>query len=215
MSRDADASESLFKTLDCRQTAAPISDLVQKTMNVLRRPALDLSRQHRSSSGLCRPLLGQGEVIRSEQYTLGRCCHRPERSAMDWRRAQLDQQLHVLVGAVALVLREAVAGVLAVEIHHHAVARDLGDDRCGGDAEALAIATDDFRLRQFEAWNQATVNQYVAGSEPQGFERAAARGHRRPKDVETIDLVHFGDADADRDCLLANRRKQLLALLVR
>jgi hypothetical protein len=56
------------------------------------------------------------------------------------RRGELDQRLHVLVGGVAFVLREAVAGVFRVEFHHHAVPRDLGDDRGGGDAETLALA---------------------------------------------------------------------------
>src|SRR5258707_15657953 len=77
----------------------------------------------------------------------------PERATMNRRGAEVAQLLHVIVGAVALVLREAVAGVLLVVRDHHAIASNLCDDRRGRDAEALAIATDDSRLRQFESGN--------------------------------------------------------------
>src|SRR5271166_521238 len=103
---------------------------------------------------------------------------------MNWRRAQLFDRLHVLISAVALVLREAVAGIERIELYHHSVARDFGDDRRGGDAETFAIAADNFRLRKFEAWNEAAVHQHVAGSETQSRQRAAARRHGGPIDIE-------------------------------
>jgi hypothetical protein len=54
----------------------------------------------------------------------------------------------------------------------------------------------------------------VAGRQIQCGQRAAARGHRGPINIEAIDFVDFGDADADRDGTVADRREQLLALFV-
>src|SRR4029077_14850979 len=124
---------------------------------------------------------------------------------MNWGGAELTQLLHVIVGAVALVLREAVAGILLVVGNHHAIAGDFRDDRRGRDAEALAIATDYSRLRQLESGNEAPVNQHVTRGEAEGGESALARLHRGPIDVEAIDLEHARRSDADRDRVLANR----------
>src|SRR5271166_2907250 len=150
-----------------------------------------------------------------KQIALGRRCYRLERAAMNRRRAQLVERLDVLVGAVSLVLREAVAGVKGVELYHHAVARDFGNDRRGRDAETFAIATDDFGLRKFEAWDEAAVHQHVAGRQTQGRQRAAARRHGGPIDIEAIDFVDLGDADADCYRALADGREEFLALLMR
>ena len=70
-------------------------------------------------------------------------------------------------------------------------------------------------LRKFETWNEAAVHQHVARSETQGGQRAAARRHGGPIDIEAIDFVDLGDADADCYRALADGREEFLALLVR
>ena len=100
-----------------------------------------------------------------------------ERAAMDRRGAERAQRSEVLGRAVALVLREPVAGKTRVVLAHHPVARHLGQDRSGRDTEALAVATDDRGLRMLEARDPASVDQHVAGSasRPASARRLASR----------------------------------------
>src|SRR6185436_2156894 len=59
------------------------------------------------------------------------------------RRPEAAQSFLMLGRAVALVLGETIARTLTVELDHHPVARDLGDDRGRRDRQALAVAFDD------------------------------------------------------------------------
>src|SRR5260370_21308270 len=117
--------------------------------------------------------------------------------------AELAQQLHVIVGAVALVLRETVAGILLVIGDHHAIASNLRDDRRGRDTKALAIAADDSRLRQLESWYQAPVHEHVPPREPERGERPPTPPHPPPAAVDPTHLTHARDAHADPDRALA------------
>jgi len=58
------------------------------------------------------------------------------------RWAKAHERLAMRLRAVAHVAGPGVAGVGGVEIHHDAVAGDLGDDRGGGDGEGAAVALD-------------------------------------------------------------------------
>ena len=78
----------------------------------------------------------------------------------------------------------------------------------------LRSPPDDSGLRKFEARNQAPIDEHVAGRQLQRGQRAAARGHRGPINIEAIDFVDLGDADADRDGAVADRREQFFALFV-
>src|SRR5580692_9346761 len=102
--------------------------------------------------------------------------------------AEAIEGVKMIRGAVTLVLCKAVAWVLDVELHHHSIAGDLGDYRGGGDTEALAIATDDTRLRQLELGDAPAIDQHVIGCAAQRRERAFTRRHRRPENIEFIDL---------------------------
>src|ERR1700724_3306971 len=114
------------------------------------------------------------------------------------RRAELLDDTHVTRSAVALVPGEAVAGVKTIEIVHQAVARDLGDDRGRRDAEAFAIAADNPGLRKLQPGNLATIDQHVRRRMSQRRERALEGKHRRPVDVEAVDLIDASAADANR-----------------
>src|SRR5208282_849430 len=115
---------------------------------------------------------------------------------MDRRRSERAQCGEVLGRAVALVLREAVAGKTRVVLAHHPVAGHLGQDRGGRDTEALAVAADDRGLRMLKRRDPASVDQHVAGSASQARQRAQARLARRPIDVESINLERLGYADS-------------------
>src|ERR1700693_5640629 len=98
-----------------------------------------------------------GEISRdgcfAEQLQLCGDRDRRKRTAMNRRGPELLDDAHMARRTVALVVGEAVAGIESIKFVHQAVARDLGDNRCGRDAEALSITADDFGLRQLEAGN--------------------------------------------------------------
>src|SRR3984893_18396468 len=115
---------------------------------------------------------------------------------MDRRRSERAQRGEMLGRAVALVLREAVAGKASFVLAHYSVARHLGENRGGCDAEALAVAAHDRGLRMLQARDPASVDQYVAGRASQAGQRAQARLARGPVDVKPVDLGRFGDPDS-------------------
>src|SRR4051794_3150425 len=67
---------------------------------------------------------------------------RPERSAVDVGIAEPRHRIEVVAGGVALVAIEAVARIPPVQIEHHPIARDLGDDRGRRNRRAPAVAVD-------------------------------------------------------------------------
>ena len=83
----------------------------------------------------------RAEVRRAASRSAARsrsCCATGRKAfAMNGARAMwLSKSFEVQFGGVALVPGEAVAGVLRLQPHHDAVARDLGQDAGGGDALA-------------------------------------------------------------------------------
>src|SRR6516164_3458270 len=108
---------------------------------------------------------------------------------MDRRRHELFEELKMIRRTVALVLGEAVAGVLFIISVHDSVAGHLGENRGGGDAETLAISTDDMGLRDGEAGNPAAINQHVLRRPLEGRKRALDGAHSCPIDVEAVDLL--------------------------
>src|SRR5690242_5357186 len=78
-----------------------------------------------------------------EGLETGRCsfeqdADRLEGAPVMCRGTEPRQRFLMFGGAVALVLGEAIAWILLVEIDHHPVARDFGDDRGGRDRQAFA-----------------------------------------------------------------------------
>ena len=84
---------------------------------------------------------------------------------------------------------------------HDRVARMFGDDRRGGDAQGERVAADDRRGGIDPARQAIAIDQDVTGRAAQRrrqrVHRQRHRLHRRPIDVEAIDLLGFDDADAD------------------
>src|SRR5262245_20886785 len=76
-------------------------------------------------------------------YQAKRELHGPKRAAMV-RRDTVARNCGLMLGrAVALVALEAVIGVRAGQLGHHSVTGHLGDDRGGGDRQALGVALHD------------------------------------------------------------------------
>lgn len=118
------------------------------------------------------------------------------------------------LGAVALVLAEAILWEAGAEVAHNRVARDLRDDARGRDAEAVAIAVDDRGLRQRERKHGQPIDERMLGLRGQGFQCGAHRFVRGAQNIDRIDLDRVDYADcpengAVRSEILVN----LLALL--
>ena len=64
---------------------------------------------------------------------------------------------------VAFVLAEAILGKTRTEVPHNRVARHLGNDTRGGDAEAETIAIDDSRLRKWKWDDGKAIDEHMIG----------------------------------------------------
>ena len=102
-------------------------------------------------------------------------------------------------GAVTFMLAERILRKLSAKVTHHSVARDLGDDACGSDAQANAIAIDDGCLRQWKRNNRQAVDQNVIRLIDQCFGCKAHGFMARTQNVDSINLYGINDADSPFD----------------
>src|SRR5262245_52288928 len=100
---------------------------------------------------------------------------------------------------IALVPGKAVARMLGVELVHQRIARRLGQDRGGGDAEAAAVAFDDVLLRNRQIFEPPRIEQEMLRCERQALDRAAHGQEPGPVDVDGIDLLDFGEGNRPGD----------------
>jgi len=101
--------------------------------------------------------------------------------------------------SVTFVLGEAILGELSAKVTHQPVARHLGDDAGGSDAQANAIAVDDGRLRKWKRDHRQPVDQDVVGRFDQGFDRQAHGAVARAQDVDPIDLDGTNNTNSPSD----------------
>ncbi len=101
--------------------------------------------------------------------------------------------------SVTFVLGEAILRELSAKVTHHPVARHLGDDAGGSDAQANAIAVDDGRLRQRKRDDGQPIDQNVIWRFNQGFDRQTHGAMARAQDVDPIDLDGINNADSPSD----------------
>jgi hypothetical protein len=101
--------------------------------------------------------------------------------------------------SVTFVLGEAILGELSAKVTHQPVARDLGDDAGGSDAQADAIAVDDGRLRKWKRYHRQTVDQDVVGRFDQRFDRQAHRAVACAQNVDPIDLDGINNTNSPSD----------------
>src|SRR5215213_6349586 len=81
------------------------------------------------------------------KFRLRRGCYdlpdQAEAAAVQRSRPELAQRAAVVGCRITAIVLPAIAGMTRGIIHHHAVAGDLGDDRCGRNRPALGVAVDD------------------------------------------------------------------------
>ena len=92
------------------------------------------------------------------------------------------------LGAVALVLAEAIFRKTGAEVPHNRVARDLRDDARGGDAKTVAIAVTDRRLRQGKGEHREAIDQDVLGLNGEAGEGESHGLMGRAQNIDGVDL---------------------------
>ena len=101
--------------------------------------------------------------------------------------------------AVAFVLAKAIFGKTRAKVTHHPVARNLGDHAGGGDAQTVAIAVDDGRLRKWEWKNGKTVDQDVVWRHRKRRESDAHRLMRCAQNIDPVDFDVIDNANGPGD----------------
>src|SRR5262245_51127813 len=97
------------------------------------------------------------------------------------------QRSEMLGHAVALVMLEAIAGIEEAQPGHQAVARDLGDDRGGGDRGDDGVAADHGLAIAAGVDPVAAVHEYKPWLDRQRRHRPRERPQRGTQDVVAID----------------------------
>src|SRR5579883_2076093 len=96
--------------------------------------------------------------------------------------------------AIAFMPRKTVARIDPVELAHHPVARNFGDNRGGGDTEALAVSAHDMSLRDFQIAHAASVDEHMLRLDAQSLNGPDAGGERGVINIEPIDFFDLGYA---------------------
>jgi len=110
------------------------------------------------------------------------------------------------------VAGKPVAGKLGVVGAHEGVARDLGDDRGGGDRGAARVAVGErFDRRLLDPGEAQVVGQVMVGRLGQRFQSAADGQKGCLINVDSVDFGGGGGADADGQRLGANADGEFLA----
>jgi hypothetical protein len=102
-------------------------------------------------------------------------------------------------GAVTFMLAERILGKLRAKVTHHSIARDLGDDAGGSDAQADAITIDYRRLRKWKRDYGQTIDQNMIGLVEQRFDCKTHGFMARTQNVDSIDLDRIDNADSPSD----------------
>ena len=132
------------------------------------------------------------------------------------------QFYQVQLRAVAFVLAEAILGKTRAEVAHNRVARDFRDDARRRDAEAVAIAVDDCRLREGKRKDRQAIDEHVLGLHRERIDRRAHRLVRRTQNIDRIDFDRIDNADSPQNGvvpsevvvnLFALLREQLLRIV--
>jgi hypothetical protein len=102
--------------------------------------------------------------------------------------------------AVAFVLAETILRKTRAEVAHNRVARNFRDHAGRGDAQAVAIAINDRRLRERKRKNRQAIDEHMVGLHAQRTDGGAHRLVGGAQDVDRIDLdrIHNPDGPGDR-----------------
>ena len=122
---------------------------------------------------------------------------------MAGRRTETLQGGEVVRGAVAPVMGKAVTGMATLQLVHDPVARDLGDDAGGGNAEAERVAIDEGRLHNGKTAHGQAVDEHVIGLRREQGGRALHGDVRGAEDVDAVDLPVLDRETATKNITLA------------
>src|SRR5947208_9233983 len=136
-----------------------------------------------------------GDFLQREK----RLCHRFERSAMDWARAEFMEFQQMQFGSVAFVLVEAILRELGANVTHHPVASYLGEHARCSDVQTDAVAVNNRSLRKWERNNWQSIDQNMLGRVDQRRDCQAHRSMARAQNVDAIDLNGIDSADHPSD----------------
>src|SRR5437588_11986145 len=123
---------------------------------------------------------------------------------MDRTGSKFMKSGEVQFGAITLVLVETIFRKLGAEVTHHSVARDLGDHAGSGNAQTVAVAVDNGRLRKWEWKDGKTVDQDVIWWHRERRESNAHRLMRCAQSIDPVDLAVIDDPDSPRDLQIRN-----------
>jgi hypothetical protein len=113
---------------------------------------------------------------------------------------------------VALVQVEVVAGERVALGAHHAVPRDLGQDRRRRDRQHAPVALHQLLRPAAADEVPVAVDQHAVGRETEAVDGAARRQPLRLRHAELVALLHRREADRPRPAPLADPVVQRLAL---
>ena len=112
-------------------------------------------------------------------------------------RTQPPDGLHMTGGAVALVDRKTVPGVLRLGLYHHPVPGDLGKYARGGYAETPGITLHDVAEAGLQSLHRKTVHQEEIDTRTDGFcgpDESGPAGPGHPHGVDLVGSDHTGAA---------------------
>ena len=136
------------------------------------------------------------------------CCltYGGETTAMMRGRAEQCEREPVMGGAIAAIVLPPEPGMMFSQADHQSIARDLGDNRCGGDRCGGRVAADNQAFGAGKARRAVAVDQREVGhaAKPprQCGDGPSHRQERRLQNVEAVDLFNRANTDTDRRGLL-------------
>jgi hypothetical protein len=97
------------------------------------------------------------------------------------------------------MILQSVAGVKHGEFRHGAIARDLGDDRRGGDGGTTRVAIDDGEFPAGETGFLVAVDQAQVRLHAQALDRAAHGEKAGAENIVRLDFLHGSGSDGPPD----------------
>ena len=133
---------------------------------------------------------------------------------MDGTGAHCPQRLVMGLGTVALMYFKTVTGEFLSHFHHQVITGDLSQNGCGCNVGAEAVTLDNRTDRHTKILGTVAVNESQVSLT---LQLCNGTFHSQVSSLENIDLINFlmgGKADAIGNRLLFDQRKQLTTLLV-
>ena len=127
-------------------------------------------------------------------------------------RPKSDERLQMVGGWIALVAVEAIAWMLPMQFKHVPITADFGQDRSGHDRRFQRITLHQRGGRAAQVGRHAiAIDDGVRGRRVERCQRAAHAGHRRPQDIQRINLVALHEHDLPGQALLLDDREKFFA----